>query len=267
MGRVIMYRSICSFVLAIGLALSCSLGALAQTQDTIRVTSGEWQPFVSKNGPHHGFASHVITEAFALVGVDVEYGFFPWKRSLKLAKQGEWDGSAIWWDREGRHEYFFYTDPVATTTMVFIHLKSTKFDWSTYEDLTELRVGGAIGNDYGETFNQAEAAGIINVELAPDDETSLKKLLKGRIDVYPGGLRKTYLDIRNTFTAEEVALFTHHPKPIHEEPVYLLLSKKVPGNEQMRNRFNEGLRMLKESGRWDQMIADGLAGKYDVKQE
>jgi ABC-type amino acid transport substrate-binding protein len=41
----------------------------------------------------------------------------------------------------------------------------------------------------------------------------------------------------------------------------LLLSKKVPGNEQMLDRFNEGLRMLKESGRWDQILADGLAGK------
>ena len=37
--------------------------------------------------------------------------------------------------------------------------------------------------------------------------------------------------------------------------------------EQMRDRFNEGLRLLKESGRWDQMIADGLAGKYDTKLE
>ena len=262
-----MYRAIYFLGLAIALALSCSVGALAQTRDTIRLTNGEWQPFMSENGPHHGVASHVITEAFALVGVEVEYGFFPWARSLKLAKEGKWDGSAAWWDREERYPYVFYSDPVAPTTLVFFHLKSTKFDWSRYEDVSKLRVGGSLGYDYGKAFNEAEAAGIIQVDLAPDDETNLKKLLKGRIDVFPNESMTNYLLIRSTFTAEEAALFTHHPKPIFEEPLHLILSKKVAGNEQMLERFNEGLRLLKESGRWDQMIADGLAGKYDSKPE
>jgi polar amino acid transport system substrate-binding protein len=83
---VIMYRGIWSFVFAILLALSfgCSVGALAQTRDTIRLTNGDWQPFMSENGPHHGIASHVITEGFARAGVEVEYGFSPWKRAKKL---------------------------------------------------------------------------------------------------------------------------------------------------------------------------------------
>ena len=130
-----MHRNICSFVLAIGLALSCSVGALAQTQDTIRLTNGEWPPFLSEHAPHHGFASHIITEAFALVGVEVEYGFFPWKRSFKLAKEGKWDGSAVWWENEERRKLFYFTDLVVPTKVVFFHLKSTEFDWTTYEDL------------------------------------------------------------------------------------------------------------------------------------
>jgi polar amino acid transport system substrate-binding protein len=82
-----MYRGICSFGLAIALALSCSVGALAQAQDTIRLTNGDWQPLMSENGPHHGIASHVVTEGFALV--EVEYGFSPWKRAKKLARDGK----------------------------------------------------------------------------------------------------------------------------------------------------------------------------------
>ncbi|MEE9297196.1 MAG: amino acid ABC transporter substrate-binding protein, partial [Phycisphaerae bacterium] len=73
------------------LILGCGVAA-AQTSKTIRLTNGEWQPYLSKDSPHHGFASHIVTEAFALVGVEVEYGFFPWKRSFKLAKEGTWDG-------------------------------------------------------------------------------------------------------------------------------------------------------------------------------
>jgi polar amino acid transport system substrate-binding protein len=68
--------------------------------------------------------------------------------------------------------------------------------------------------------------------------------------------------IRDTFTEEQAAQFTHHNKPINVAPLHLLLSKKVAGNEAMRDLFNEGLKRLKGSGRYDQIIADALAGKY-----
>jgi hypothetical protein len=54
----------------------------------------------------------------------------------------------------------------------------------------------------------------------------------------------------------------HHPKRIVDRPLYLLFSKKVPGNEQMRDRFNEGLALLIESGRYDQIFAGALTGIY-----
>ncbi len=91
---------------------------------------------------------------------------------------------------------------------------------------------------------------------------SVKKLLRGRIEVFPGEVMVTYAQIRDTFSHESAALFTHHPKYINEEPQHLLLSKKYAGNEAMRDLFNEGMKRLKESGRYDQIIADALAGKY-----
>ena len=53
--------------LAAGLILMLGCGvAVAQTLKTIRLTNGEWQPYLSKDVPHYGFASHIVTEAFAL---------------------------------------------------------------------------------------------------------------------------------------------------------------------------------------------------------
>ncbi len=76
------------------LILGCGVAA-AEMSNTIRLTNGEWQPYLSKDVPHFGIASHIVTEAFALVGVEVEYGFFPWARSMKLAKVGRWDGRVL----------------------------------------------------------------------------------------------------------------------------------------------------------------------------
>jgi polar amino acid transport system substrate-binding protein len=229
---------------------------------TIRLTNGEWQPFLSKDAPHSGFASHIVTEAFAQVGVEVEYGFFLWARSMKLAKEGRWDGTIVWGESEERLRNFYFSELVVLTTFVFFHLRNTEFDWNTYADLSDIKVGGTAEYYYGYAFEGSEAAGIFKTDRAPNDEAGLKKLLKGRLDVFPGEVMVTYAQIGDTFPEEQVALFTHHPKSITERPQFLLLSKNVPGSRQMLERFNEGLRQLKASGKYDQIIADALAGKY-----
>ncbi len=39
------------------LVLLCGGDIGAQAAETVRLTNGEWQPFLSKDAPHHGFAS------------------------------------------------------------------------------------------------------------------------------------------------------------------------------------------------------------------
>ncbi len=74
-----MRRSLKAVAIAVLVVLGCS-DIEAQAAETIRLANGEWHSFLSKGAPHHGFASHIVTDAFALVGVEVEYGFFPWSR-------------------------------------------------------------------------------------------------------------------------------------------------------------------------------------------
>ena len=256
-----MRRLMTSLVASWILILGCGVAA-AQTSETIRLTNGEWQPFLSKDVPHNGFASHIVTEAFALVGVEVECGFFPWKRAMKLAREGAWDGTAIWGTSEERLANFHFTDAVVPTTYVFFHLKSTAFDWGDYDDLADLKVGGTVEYYYADDFEAAEKAGVFHTIRGRSDEVGLKNLLKGRIDVFPGEVMVTYEQIREIFSEQEAALFTHHAKVIVDKPMFVLLNKDVSGNERMRDLFNEGLQQLKASGRFDQIIADALAGKY-----
>ncbi len=59
-------------------------------------TFGEWPPFFSNDLKHGGVTSHVASEAFALEGIKVEYGWFPWNRALHLAQTGDWDAAIGW---------------------------------------------------------------------------------------------------------------------------------------------------------------------------
>ena len=253
-----MYKYIAVASLSIMLALS-DASTSAHANETLRLTTGKWQPYTSKEAPHEGVASQIVREAFALVDVQVEYGFFPWKRAMKLARDGKWDGTIIWYDTEERRANFFYSDPVAFATNSFFHLKSYQFSWSKFEDLAEIRVGGTLEYSYGQAFDDAEKAGVFTTHRAISDEVGLTNLLKGRIDVFPGETLVTHHQIRDTFSDEDAALFTHHAKHISELSLHLLLSRKAAGMQQIRDRFNEGLKMLKQSGRYDQILAAGLA--------
>ena len=244
------------------LCLVLAVTQAAVADQTIRITNGEWQPYMSEHVPDYGMASHISTESFALVGVRVEYGFSPWKRAFDLAKKGSWDGTVGWNYSDERAQSFYDTDTVFRSNFAIFHLKDFTFNWNTMEDLNDTKIGATMEYNYGDDFAAAEKAGVIHPEYVASDELNLKKLLKGRIQVFPGDVMVTYAQIRDTFSEQEAAVFTHHSMLIRTNTSHLILSKANPDNERMVELFNQGLKELKESGRYDEIIADALAGKY-----
>ena len=229
--------------------------------DTVRITNGEWPPYLSEHLPFNGVASRIVTEAFALEGVKVEYGFFPWKRSLALAETGEWDGSAVWFRSPEREELFYISDPVILSSYVFFHLKNYLFDWRTVDDLREIRIGATLGYNYGEPFEAAEKKGKITVDRCASDELNFEKLLNDRFKIFPVDMEVGYTMLHKQFKPETVILFTNHPRPLRQESLHLLLSKKVGKNKRLIELFNRGLQKLKESGRIERFLEESRKGE------
>ncbi len=250
-----------NFILFLTFVFSMYSNGYAQ-QSTIRLANGEWEPYQSENLKYRGVASRIVTEAFALGGVRVEYDFFPWARSLELAELGEWDGTFLWFDTAERRKLFYVSDPLVDIQYVFFHLKSYSFDWKSIEDLKGIYIGATIKYDYGETFQQAEAEGRIKVERAPNDEINFNKLFLGRIQIFPNDLDAGYEILNRQFSPEQARQFTYHKIPIRSAPHHLLLSKKVASNQAMMDIFNRGLSQLKSSGKLDQYLAESRRGEY-----
>lgn len=51
--------------------------------ETVKITTGEWKPFISEEFKHGGVILHIVREAFARKEIDVKIGFFPWARAVK----------------------------------------------------------------------------------------------------------------------------------------------------------------------------------------
>lgn len=257
--------SVYNFFAIVILAVVSSTACFAES--TIRITNGEWQPYLSNYSYEYGLASHIVTEAFKQEGISIQWGFFPWSRSYELAKQGkEWDASAVWWPTNETKNDFLVSDPVVSTSFQFFHLKTKAFQWETIQDLKDYEIGFTEGYDYGSAFMTALKDGIISVQMVSSDELNFKKLLAGRIDIFPNDPLVGYAQINSLFPPEKAKSFTHHPKIFEPSTLHLIISKKSDNADFFLKVFNLGLRKLKESGKIAEMYKHLNSGKYD-KQE
>ncbi len=254
-----------NFLYQITLLFFLSSALFAETE--IRITNGEWEPYMGEYCPHYGLASHIVSEAFKLEGIKVKWRFYPWKRALMLAKRGKrWEASCCWWPSEEISKNFFISEPVCESSVVFFHLKDYKFTWNSIDDLKGLRIGGTFEYDYSSEFMNAMNKKRIHVELVANDELNYRKLLKKRIVIFPNDPLVGYSQIRNTFPPEKAKLFTHHPKKLQSTSLNLIISKQSKNGKLFLRIFNSGLKKLKNSGKLDKMLKDVWIGKYDKQK-
>ncbi|WP_252271221.1 substrate-binding periplasmic protein [Pseudomonas subflava] len=228
----------------------------AATADEIRLTNGEWAPYLGRSLPHHGVASRIVEEAFALQGVRVQWEFYPWARALHSAERGKSAGSAVWLRSPEREQAFFISEPVVETSYYLFHHKDLSLEWRDIADLQSLRIGGAIDYDYGAAFQQAERDGTIKVKRLSNEELGLRMLLAGRLDVFLMDKVVAFDMLHSQFSREDRARLSFHPQALRSDTLHLLLSRQVPGNAERMDRFNRGLKTLQDSGKVSQYLLE-----------
>jgi len=219
--------------------------------DQITLTSGEWRPYLSEQLPHYGVLSRIVSEAFALEGVTVRYTFRPWPRALAEAQQGTAQGSVVWSlgaPGSSRNRDFHFSDLVYEDNSGFFHRKDFAFTWSNINEIPlKYRVGGLAGYEYA--FEKLPG---VRIDRAPSDELAMRKLLAGRFDVFPSSLGVGMYVLR----------IAYHPGSFAKTRYHLILPRSLASSKRHLDLFNKGLRRLKDSGRYDQYLADLDAGNY-----
>ena len=247
-----------AFYVVVILFLACQ----SSHAETVKITNGEWAPYLSEHLPENGFASDVVRAAFDAAGLSVEYGFYPWKRAFKLARQGDWHGSVVWVYTPERARDFFFSDTVVTDSEYLFHLKSFKLEWQRPEDLQDVRIGGTLHTVYP-AFKAAEDQGIITIERTGTYENLYRRLLKKRIHAIPQVSAVGEFLIRTTLTPDQQAQITMSPTIIQTRRYALILSKAIPENKHILERFNRGLKHIRLTGIYREMLDRLKRGGYD----
>jgi polar amino acid transport system substrate-binding protein len=230
--------------------------ASATEPAVLRLANGEWPPHAGQHLPAHGCDSQVVSEVFALENIRVEYVFLPWARGLLLSQNGQVDGAVEWAATpEHRRTHFISSEPLSRQQWVFFHRRDQPVSWERLDDLHDRVVGLTIGYAYSDAFADLQKQRPAMFHEAAGDLLNFKKLLAGRIDIFPMERAVGRHLIANNLSAAEQAELTPHPKPLAEFSPHLLLSRAVPENAQRMQLFDQGLQRLKASGRHRQITA------------
>jgi len=249
-------------IAATGLLSALLTCAQVSATESITLSNGDWPPYMSEDLRSSGPLSHVVSLAFEAEQVDTHYKFFPWKRSMLLAEKGKVDGTLGWKKTPEREENFYYSEPLISTSNVVFYLKSKPIHFNQLSERKSTSAALVSGIHY-ETFQPLINASIINPIYVYSQSQAFRMLLKKRIELVPQSLEVGYAILTKHFSKAEQALFAHEPVPYAEpSQIYLLLSKSVKGNYALLQRFNDGLKKLRETGIYYAVWQSSHKGEY-----
>lgn len=240
-------------------ALALSFSAFTKdlsAREKVVLGVGEFAPYISQNLPDYGFMAKMVAEAFDIAGFDVEYQFVPWNRAIVSTESGEMDGTPGWYKNPEREEKFYISDPLVDDSQSLFHLKTLDFNWKDIADLKGIKIGGTLGYSYGDDFDEAVKSKAIEVEWAPSDPQNFRKLLAGRITLFPMNTIPG-VDMMKKELGAEADGITYHPTPLRSQPLHLLMSRAKAENERVIELFNSALKEIKESGRYSEYLGTG----------
>lgn len=164
----------------IAFALALLLSGTANAQ-TLRLLTEEYPPYnFSKNGIISGAAVEQAELMMKALGTPYSLEILPWARALSLAENQPWTCVFTTGHDEERDKRFKWVEPLLIDRMVMLRKVGSGVNPANIEEAKRFTVGTQRG-DFSGTYLQNHA--FPKIDLAADMETTVKKLLVGRIDL------------------------------------------------------------------------------------
>lgn len=230
-----------------------SLYALpAQGTEKVVLSTLDWQPYIGQTMKNNGYVAAVVKEAFKRNGVEVEFQFHQWTRTVGLAKAGEVDGYFPEYYAENIKEYAKFSVPFPGGPLVFFKLKNNNVSFSSLEDLKGLKIGVVKGYTNSKDFDEAD---FLLKDPAKDDLTNFKKLAAGRIDLLVAD-KFVGLELLKDQLPDYVDEIVFMEKSLEEKDLFVCISKKAVNGAAFLKAFNEGVEQMKGDGTIAKIMAE-----------
>ena len=229
----------------------------AEERLSLALTADEYAPLMSESLPNGGILTRIVREAFRLGGVDVTIMFMPNNRAIAGLMKDVYEGGYGWAHSKDRDaKLLFSRTAIQSVRMVFFQRAGETYPWNALSDLRSYRIGATLGNYYSDEFMALENEPDSPVEFAGSDLANMKKLLHGRIDLFPIDEEVGRFLIQRNFVPESQAKLTSQKQLISLIPMYVVVRRSLPHASELIERFDRGYKQLSDSGELAKLLQE-----------
>ncbi len=219
--------------------------------EKLSLCSADSPPWTIKTGysPYAvaGLAVEIMSELSRRADISIEMQALPFKRCLEYTRYGVNDGCFMTIKNAERESYAHFTDSYLSIP-TYVYYETARlgiFEWNSWDDLKNYRIGSQRGFRYGQEFTHAKQSVPLRLSEINSVKIGLDMLLKGRVDlVLSNEYRFEYL---MKIHPELKGRFSRAQKPVAIGHVYIAISKKSP-NAAIVQKLNKALGEMKSDG-------------------
>lgn len=234
------------------------------------LTGGNYSPFTDQDWPGGGMITELINAAMESTPSPVSYSITwedDWSKHLfPLLDNKEFDMGFPWLrpDCEGHPENercanFHFSDPLMKILIMLFVNADKKFTFDSDADIlgkTLCRPKGYFTHDLDREGREWLTKGLITLVQADSPDACFELLQQGKVDavtlnVFLGADKIHNLGLRGKVVPLE--------RPLSEEGLYVVISKRHWRGTTHLYRINAGIRALKASGRYTEIISRHLS--------
>lgn len=245
-----------------GIALNTS----AQSE-TVKITTGEWEPFISEKYKHGGVILHIVKEAFVRKGLNVEFAFLPWARAVAYVDNGSWEAMAVTGSRHSANGInHLYSEPIYVGLDVIFHRKSNSIEWKDFKDLHGLTFGAALSYKYSDEYRSSLKNKQISQVIAPKAELLFPMLAAKRFDVFIMDKRAGMYTYNTQYREKLGDAITYYDQALTSLEYSLRFSGDGVRSQKLLKIFNSSLKEMRDSGLVKQFYENFEAGLYQISK-
>ncbi len=214
------------------------------SEQKIVLSSLDWEPYIGASLPNQGFVAEIVREAFKREGYTVEIQFYPWARTVDMAKKGQVNGYFPEYYAKEIEDYAYFSKPFLGGPVVLFKRKADKISYAKLEDLKPYRIGVVRGYVNEEAFDKA---GFLKKEEVTEDIGNISKLLNNRIDLFAADKYVGQYLINKNFS-DKAKLIDIVEKPLTVQDLYVCFSKQAKDGQKLQKDFNSGLKKIQDDG-------------------
>lgn len=243
------------FYLLLSVSLLFSGPVVAAPEKIVVLAEDAWYPYsgihVDSPSDAQGITVDLVRLAFERAGVEVEYKTMPYDRAKNYVEEGRYIACFNVPFEPVIEKHYLWPDEklFRARSLYYVNSDSPRQEISSVSELKGVKVGLVQGYGYGDSIDNDEE---MHKVYSKTTEISLKKLLRGRIEV--------------AIVFEEIAKYLKPKMDISSEirslgltdfvDINIAFSKDHPQSKHFLELYNKGFAEILSDGSYDRVIAN-----------